>query len=389
MRSRPWLLLIALLGVAGILITLRAQQGQDPAWHSSRSDGPQGTSALVLYASALGRPMSTVEKGFDLPPPPATLFVLDPFTGYSAGDAGRLRDWVDRGGTLVYADEQLDGELAKAFGIHKSGGLTTSTGSPAVPVFAGVRRIGSNALVSTLAVGPDQAAVFQSGGAALALVAAAGSGRLVVLADPAVLANGFLGKDDNWRLAAELIEAAPAAAIDEFHHDLGNVSDQSDWSRQPLGIGLLWAFVAIFAGVALRNRQFGPRVFAGATGERSSAEHVQAVGRLLSRFRARRLALDMALWATRRALLARTGISRDATPEKLAQALERTSPGIAQEWAAAQHDAYRAALSGSDALLVRAASRLHALAYPVGLPLGSAVGSPVSWPGDRQARIRR
>lgn len=381
MRSRPWLLLIALLVVAGILVTLRAQQGQDPAWHSSRSDGPQGTSALVLYAAALGRPVSTVEKGFDLPAAPATLFVFDPFTGYSAGDAGRLRDWVERGGTLVYADEQLDGELARTFGIHRSRGLTASEGAPAVPVFAGVRRIGSTAFVSPLAPAPDQAAVFAHGAAALAVVAAVGAGRLVVLADPAVLANGFLGQDDNWRLAAELVEAAPAVAIDELHHDLGNAGDQSDWSRQPLGIGLLWAFIAIFGGVALRNRQFGPRLFPGAAGERSSAEHVQAVGRLLSRFGARRLALDMALWATRRALLERTGISRDATPEKLAQALERTAPEIAQEWAAAQHDAHQAALSGSDALLLRAASRLHRLAYPVGLPAGLPVGP--------QARIRR
>jgi hypothetical protein len=364
-RSRPWLLLVALLVVAGILITLRAQQGEDPSWHSSRSDGPQGTSALVLYAAALGRPASTVEKGFDLPAPPATVFVFDPFTGYSAADAGRLKAWVERGGTLVYADEELDARLAQAFGIRKSRGITPSNGTPAVPVFDGVRKIGSNTFVSPLVVGPDQTAVFQNGGAALALVAAAGSGRLVVLADPAVLANGFLGQDDNWRLAAELIEAAPAVAIDEFHHDLGNVSGESDWSRQPLGIGLLWAFIAIFAGVALRNRQFGPRVFPGATGERSSAEHVQAVGRLLSRFGARRLALDMALWATRRALLERTGIARDATPEKLAEVLERTSPEVAREWALAQRDAYQAAISGSDGLLTRAASRLHALAYPM------------------------
>ncbi|MEP7104407.1 MAG: DUF4350 domain-containing protein [Chloroflexota bacterium] len=365
MRSRPWLLLMALLVVAGVLVSLRAQQGQDPDWHSSRSDGPKGTSALLLYSAALGRPARTVASGFDLPEPPATLFVFDPFSGYSPEEASRLKDWVGRGGTLVYADEQLDGQLGRAFGIRRIPGFATSNGIPAVPLFAGVRKLGSNVLVSPLTAGPDQVAAFRYGPYALAVVAAIGSGRVVVLADPAVLTNGFLGQDDNWLLAAELIEAAPVVAIDEFHHDLGNVSGANDWSRQPLGLGLLWTFIAIFAGVALRNRQFGPRVFPGAAGERSSAEHVQAVGRLLSRFGGRRLALDLALGATRRALLDRLGISRDATPEKLAEVLERSSPEVAAEWAAAQRDAYHAAQSGSDSLLARAASRLHALAYPM------------------------
>ena len=365
MRGRQWLVLIALLVLAGVLVTARGLQGQDPTWHSSKSDGPNGTSALLLYAAALGRPEQTVQGSFELPAPATTLFVFDPFTEYSAGDAGRLKAWVASGGTLVYADDNLDGQLSQAFGIGKTSGLVLSGGVPAVPYFPGVRRAGSGSAVTPLRAGPDQAVALRSaGGPTLGLVLPLGSGRVVALADPLLLCNGYLGEADNWRLAAALIEASPAVAIDEFHHDLGNVSGSGDWSRQPLGIGLLWAFLAVFVGVALRNRRFGPRLHVGATGERSSAEHVSAVGRLLRRFGGRGMTVELAVAATRRALIERTGISRDAMPDQLVEVLARSSPELAAEWTAAERDARRAAASGSDAALAGALAHLHALAYP-------------------------
>ena len=365
MRARQWLVLIGLLVVAGVLVTARGLQGQDPDWHSSKSDGPKGTSALVLYAAALGRPVQTVQGSFDLPAPATTLFVFNPFTEYSAAEADRLRAWVSSGGTLVYADDNLDAQLSKAFKVRRTSGLALSGGLAAVPYFPGVRRAGSGSPVNPWRAGPDQAvALRDAAGAPPALILTVGSGRVIALADPLLLCNGYLGDADNWRLAAALIEASPAVAIDEFHHDLGNVSGSGDWSRQPLGIGLLWAFVAVFAGVALRNRRFGPRVQVGATGERSSAEHVSAVGRLLRRFGGRRMTAELAVAATRRALIERTGISRDATPAQLVEVLARSSPELAAEWAAAEHDAFRAAASGSDVALAGALGRLHALAYP-------------------------
>ena len=68
--------------------------------------------------------------------------------------------------------------------------------------------------------------------------------------------------------------------------------------------------------------------------------------------------------ATRRALIERTGISRDATPDQLVEVLARSSPELAAEWTAAERDARRAAASGSDAALAGALAHLHALAYP-------------------------
>ncbi len=370
MRGRPWLILVGLLVVAGVLVAARGLQGQDPDWHSSQSDGPKGTSALLLYAQALGRPVQTLQGStFDLPATATTLFVFDPFTEYTTHEAVKLKDWVSSGGTLVYADDNLDIHLGDAFDIERSGGIVVSGGTAAAPYFEGVHRAGSDTAVNPLRATADQAVVLRSlGGSALAVVAPLGSGRLIALADPLLLCNGFIGNHDNWRLAALLIQLSPAVAIDEYHHDFGHASSVNDWSRQPLGMALLWGFIAVFVGVALRNRAFGPRLRPYATGERSSAEHVSAVGRLLRRFGGRGMAAELALAATRRALIERTGISRDAPPERLVEVLARSSPELAAEWTDAERAARAAAASGSDQALASALARLHALAHPRSTP---------------------
>ena len=366
MRSRQWLILLVLLLVAGVLVTARGLQGQDPDWHSPHSDGPKGTSALLLYAQALGRPVQTLQGStFELPPAATTLFVFDPFAEYTTDEATRLKDWVSTGGTLVYADDNVDARLAEAFDVRKSSTIAVAAGRASAPYFEGVKRAGSGTAVNPLRATAGQAVALRSReGLPLAVVEPLGSGRLVALADPLLLCNGSIGSDDNWRLAALLIEMSPAVAIDEFHHDFGNVSSAGDWSRQPLGMALLLAFVAVFAGVALRNRAFGPRLRPYAAGERSSAEHVTAVGRLLRRFGGRGMAVELALAATRRALIERAGIARDAGPERLVEVLGRSSPELAAEWTAAERAAREAAVSGSDSALAAALARLHALAHP-------------------------
>ena len=77
MRDRStWLLLGLLAAVAVVLILAQNGTQQDSPEHSSKSDGPNGTSALVLYAAALSHPTRTIDFSFGLPDPPATLFGL-------------------------------------------------------------------------------------------------------------------------------------------------------------------------------------------------------------------------------------------------------------------------------------------------------------------------
>src|SRR5207247_10980741 len=91
-----------------------------------------------------------------------------------------------------------------------------------------------------------------------------GIGHVVVLADPLVLCNGYLEKADNGVLLADLISASGAGAavtFDEYHHGLtaSDFAPQS-WITTPWGAALLWLLVAVFFGLVLRGRRFGPLV---------------------------------------------------------------------------------------------------------------------------------
>ena len=66
MRDRSsWLLLGLFAAIAIVLILAQNGTQQDSPEHSSKSDGPNGTSALVQYAAALGHPTRTVDFTLD------------------------------------------------------------------------------------------------------------------------------------------------------------------------------------------------------------------------------------------------------------------------------------------------------------------------------------
>jgi hypothetical protein len=192
-----------------------------------------------------------------------------------------------------------------------------------------------------------------------------GQGRLVVLADPLPLCNGYLERADNGRLAADLISLAPTGGqvgFDEYHHSQGSVGPDSPLSgllSTSWGVGISWGVVLMFTGLMLRGRAFGPRLRPAGGGERSSAEHVAAVGRLLERARATGMTGQLLASATRRGLAGRHGL-RGAGPG-LDAALAGRAPADAAELAAAEAD-LRA--DPGEAGLARAAGRLHRLAYP-------------------------
>jgi len=192
------------------------------------------------------------------------------------------------------------------------------------------------------------------------------SGYLVVLADPLVLCNGYLDKQDNGRLLANLLGLAGSNApvlIDEYHHGV-NVSDLAPqaWVMTPWGAALLWLLIAVFAGLILRGRSFGPLIPRPAEVARVDAEWAVAVGRLLRRSSARAVTLGLLASATERSLAARTGIPLQPR-ERFWNALWVRVPEIAADLAEAEH-ALTASASTEHELL-KSAQRLHRIAHPV------------------------
>ncbi|HYM66986.1 MAG TPA: hypothetical protein VEW68_06825, partial [Patescibacteria group bacterium] len=222
-------------------------------------------------------------------------------------------------------------------------------------------------IVTPFSVSSSQVPVLRTqGGAVTAYLQRIGAGVALVLADPLIFCNGYLDKLDNGRLLADLVGlVGPAGevSVDEYHHGLALSEFRlQQWVTTPWGAALMWLLVALFAGLLLRGRRFGPVVPRAAAAARSDVEWSVAVGQLLRRSSARALTLGLLTSATERAVASRTGLALQPR-ERFWNALRVRAPELAGELASAEEG-----LGGtgeSDADLLDAARRLHHVAYPV------------------------
>jgi uncharacterized protein DUF4350 len=353
------------LAVAALAYFFQPQQ--DSPEHSSNSDAANGTSALVLFAQAMGHPTVRISGTFVTPMQQGLMFVFTPTSPYTPDEADQTAAWVRSGGVLVYAAEQGDPELDRALGVGRLNGFASGNPAIANPVLAGVTQVAGGTFASPLDPAPQQVPILRSrAGTPLGYLESSGSGTIVVLADPLVLSNGNLDKLDNGRLLADLlgtVSAGATVAVDEYHHGLTfNDLVPQAWVLTPWGAALLWLLVAIFAGLILRGRRFGPLVPRQAEAARTDVEWAVAVGELLRRSGARAVTLGLLATASERAVAARTGLPLQPR-ERFWNALWARAPELAGELAEAEH-----ALSGSEggeAELLKAAQRLHDVAYPI------------------------
>lgn len=361
---RGWvlaLLLALLIGGAAYI----AQPREDSPEHSSASDAANGTSAARLFAAAAGHPTSQIVDAFAPPAPSGLMFVFTPTSPYTSGDANQTANWVRRGGVLVYGSEQGDPELDRALSVTRNG-LATGHQQSANPVLDGVTTVTGSDFVIPLDPSAAQVPILRSPeGSALGYIQKFGAGTVIVLADPIVLCNGYLDKADNGRLLSDLlglVGSGAAVGFDEYHHGLllSDLAPQA-WVTTPWGAAMLWFLVAVFVGLLLRGRRFGPIIPRPAEVARADAEWAVAVGELLRRAGARALTLGLLASASERAVAARTGLPAQPR-DRFWNALYARAPELAGELADAESSLYSAA--GGDAELLRAAQRLHRVAYP-------------------------
>ncbi|HSP09283.1 MAG TPA: DUF4350 domain-containing protein [Candidatus Dormibacteraeota bacterium] len=376
--ARGWLL----AGLAAVIVAAIAYYGQpqqDSPDHSSSSDAANGTSAARLFAQAMGHPTDQVAGTFKLPASPGLMFVFTPTSPYTFGEAQRALQWVRSGGTLVYGSEQGDPQLDHELGVVRLGGFVASGNQLGNPVLAGVGQVAGGASVDPLDPSAEQVPILRTPqGLATAYVQTIGSGTVIVLADPLVLCNGYLEKQDNGRFLADLLGVTgPGAPVtfDEYHHGvvLSDFAPQA-WVTTPWGAAMLWLLVAVFVGLVLRGRNFGPLIPRPADAGRSDAEWSVAVGQLLRRSSARALTLGLLASATERAVASRTGLPLQPR-ERFWNALWVRAPELAAELAEAENTLHSS--SATEADLLSAAQRLHRIAHPVpgALPRGRSKGA--------------
>jgi hypothetical protein len=366
--ARGWIALaVVAIAIAGAAYLLQPRNNDSPE-HSSNSDAANGASAALLFAQAMGHQTDQVAGNFD---PTygvgAVMFVFTPTSQFTADEADRTRRWVVSGGTLIYASEQGDPELDSAFNVRRYSSAELSSLYYGVPVLAGVNAASGAGDLVPLDVSPDQVPFLRTqSGRPVGFLQHIGLGTVYVLADPLVLCNGYLGREDNGRLLADLLTTSDPngrVAFDEYHHGV-TVSDfaPASWLSTPWGAGLLWLVVAVFLGLFLRGRRFGPLVPRPAEVVRSDAEWSVAVGELLRRSSARNVTLGLLASATERAVASRTGLPVQPR-ERFWNALWVRAPEIARELAEVENSLYSAAAGEHEVL--HAARRLHGIAHPV------------------------
>ena len=364
--ARGWVVMALVAAIIAAAVYF-VQPRQDSPEHSSNSDAANGTSAALLFAQAIGHPIDQVTGTFGQPATASLMFVFSPTSAYTADEAQRIRLWVRSGGVLVYAAEQGDAELDRAFAVTRNPAEIQGGQDAATPVLAGVSLVAGGDLVQPLEPGPEQVPMLRApGGQTVAYIQQVGAGSVVVLADPLVLCNGYLDRADNGRLLADLLGLPGAGApvrFDEYHHGvrLSDLTPQA-WVTTPWGAGLLWLLIAVFAGLLLRGRSFGPLIPKTAEVARADAEWAVAVGQLLRRSSARAITLGLLASATERSVAARTGIPVQPR-ERFWNALWVRVPEVAAALAEAENALYGSA--ADEAGVLKAAQRLHQIAHPV------------------------
>ncbi len=362
---RGWILALALALLIGAVAYL-GQPKQDSPEHSSSSDAANGTSAARLFAQAMGHSTNQIEGSFSPPSANSLMFVFTPTSPFTTDDANQTANWVRLGGVIVYASEQGDPELDRALSVNRINGFVSGSTQLADPVLDGVTTVSGGNTAMPFDASPVQVPILRSrDGFPLGYLQKFGLGTVLVLADPLVLCNGYLDKTDNGRLLSDilgLVDGKAAIGFDEYHHGLilSDLAPQA-WVTTPWGAAILWLLAAVFVGLLLRGRRFGPLIPRPAEAARADAEWAVAVGELLRRSGARALTLGMLAAASERAVAARTGLPAQPR-DRFWNALYTRAPELAVELADAELALQSS--TGGEAELLSAAQKLHRIAYP-------------------------
>ncbi len=171
-------------------------------------------------------------------------------------------------------------------------------------------------------------------------------GRVVVIAEPELLANHLIAKDDNAVLAAHLLAlAGRPVVVDEFYHGL-TIRGNPTWLLTQFPYALLVLLVVLLASMWAWHGwvRLGPPVPAKGASRRSVVEYIAAMATLFGGRRCRQFVLkelrDGGLWALRHKLGLPPGCE---TVEVLAKTIARRDPERAER--------LRRAVEGLDAVL--------------------------------------
>jgi hypothetical protein len=239
---------------------------------SSYASTAYGTRAFYTLLKERGHevtrlesPFTDVARLYEL----KTLFIIAPPAKHnpSAEEFERLKEWTEAGGLLIIIDREIEVDFGETV-VETEDGEFDGDARPLQPTrfTRGVERVSLSPVASRLRLTSKTEGypTYHVGDAESAVLAdfKVGEGRIVLLADPFVVANNGISQSDNVILALNLVADRPGASIgfDEYHHGYGSSRSEglmSYFDGTPVP-WMMWQGALIIALVIYtRGRRFG------------------------------------------------------------------------------------------------------------------------------------
>lgn len=319
------------MAALGLLVSLLAALGP-----GREQAGPAGTQPWTTYSmgeQGLGGIYRLLES--ESPPPLRWRRPLAELTdgvqrvvvwapaGLEAAEWAALGHWAGGGRgrlAVVASPPALAGARPQpAAAPAAAGGASTARVTRLEPWNAGVQQIALGPGLPSAAGWPAAAATYlaDAAGRPVAVGWAEGSGRVVFFTAPEWLANGWIARDDNLRLALNLLTGPGRTAFAEWHHGFRDPA----WAGGGHPLAPWWpaaaqAALAVLLVLAWRAGRFGSPVPLPPQPPRYTAESAVAMGNLYRQAR-QRGAVTAALQHSLLAGLRRLGAPAGAGPEAL------------------------------------------------------------------------
>jgi hypothetical protein len=378
MRSRDTIavfLLLALFVAGGLLLGGRGsgavrlpgpEETPNPSYTNDRASGTRGA---FVWAEKLGYEPVPWRQSWSRLSPTETgvLLVIDPniqqplvtLTGIggqsndrtelTAQDASRLRHWLNSGTghTAILLSSRIgsgqssakpSSDDAASFGdaldliVEAAAPDTGRTEfAPLQPITdtQGVLSVHSEADSRIKRISTDGLAIFGDSAGPLALEIPVGHGRLIAVADGALLSNSQFSRSENAVFLANLLahygEPGGRVLFDEYHHGDASSAESSVWEDlgRPLQLALIQLCFAGLALIVLLSGRFGPPVPLVRGVARSSADYVSSLASLYRRAGASQTALETLYRQFLRDICGRLALPPDVDLERLAAVAAR------------------------------------------------------------------
>ena len=286
---------------------------------SSYATVEQGTAAWARLLERFDHPVERLREAPSEADVSAgsTLVVLGP-TQVTGADVRALRDFVDDGGRLVIGGRGAQPWLVE---LVESPPVWTSEGETTVAPLADAAEVEGISTVSTSGFGSwaeegDAEPLLGGEDSVVAAAMSSGAGRVIFVADPSVVDNDHLARDDNAAFALALAgeDDRPVAFAETFH----GYGERSGWGLLPTRAK--WVFGGLTLGgllwILARGRRLGPPEQTVRRQPPARLAYVEAVATGMARSKQRGEALEP-LRERAVAIMERRGLVSDRGVESL------------------------------------------------------------------------